>query len=81
MEGYLDSAKTVEIFPGGPDGAQGLRDQASACRRLASQAQTTAGKTSMTALADHFDGQARRLDLAEGRDCVKESKTPEDQPG
>ena len=82
MERNLDSSpKTVEIFAGGPDGAQGLRNQASACRRLASQAKTAAGKTSMTALADHFDGQARRLDLAEGKDCVKESSTPEDQPG
>lgn len=61
----MDSPKAVEVFPDGPDGAQGLRDQANACRRLANQARTAAGTSSMTALADHFDAQARRLDLSE----------------
>lgn len=55
----------TEIFPHNPDGPPGLRNQAAACRRLAAQARTPAGTTSMTALADHFDEQARRLDLAE----------------
>jgi len=55
----------TEIFPDNPDGAQGLRNQAAACRRLAAQARTEAGTTSMTALADHFDEQAQRVDLAD----------------
>jgi len=76
----LDSPNTVEIFPDSPDGAQGLRDQASACRRLASQARTNAGNTSMTALADHFDAQARRLDLAEGSGGGEQPSTPESEP-
>jgi hypothetical protein len=53
------------IFPDNPDGAEGLRKQAAACRRLAAKARTKAGITSMSALADHFDEQARRADEAE----------------
>ena len=50
-----------------PDGdrrvaAEGLREQAAACRRLASSARTRAGSTSIGALGDHFDEQARKLD-------------------
>lgn len=54
-----------EILPHSLDGAEGLRKQAAACRRLATKARTAAGTTSMTALADHFDGQARRLELSQ----------------
>jgi hypothetical protein len=61
----LDIPPRIEIFPGNPDGAQGLRDQAAACRRLAADARTQAGTTSMNALADHFEEQAERLDLKE----------------
>lgn len=61
----MDSPELTEIFPDNPEGARGLRDQAAACRRLAAEARTKAGTTSMNALADHFDEQARRLDLAE----------------
>jgi hypothetical protein len=61
----LDAQPPAEIFPDNPDGAEGLRNQAAACRRLAAQARTRAGTTSMNALADHFDEQARRADAAE----------------
>jgi hypothetical protein len=61
----LDVRPPTEIFPDHPDGALGLRNQAAACRRLAAQARTSAGTTSMTELAAHFEEQARRLDLAE----------------
>jgi len=61
----LDVTRPTEIFPHNPDGVLGLRNQAAACRRLAAQARTRAGTTSMSALADHFEEQARRLDLAE----------------
>jgi len=61
----VDSPEPTEIFPDDPDEARGLRNQAAACRRLAAQARTRAGTTSMTALADHFEEQARRLDLTE----------------
>jgi hypothetical protein len=44
------------------DMADGLREQAAACRRLASKARTRAGKKGLDALGDHFDQQARRID-------------------
>jgi len=46
------------------ESAEGLREQAAACRRLASIARTRSGATSMVALADHFDEQARKMDPA-----------------
>jgi len=42
--------------------ADDLREQAAACRRLAATARTRAGTSSLTALADHFDDQARQID-------------------
>ncbi len=42
--------------------ADGLREQAASCRRLAASAPTRSGNTSLTALADHFDDQASKLD-------------------
>jgi len=42
--------------------AEGLREQAAACRRLAASARTRAGSNSIGALGDHFDEQARMLD-------------------
>ena len=42
--------------------AEGLREQAASCRRLAGAARTRAGRTSIEALGDHFDEQARKLD-------------------
>ena len=48
--------------------AEGLREQAASCRRLAASARTRAGRTSIEALGDHFDEQARKLDpLSERR--------------
>lgn len=61
----VDSPQPTEIFPDNPDGAEGLRNQAAACRRLAAQARTRAGTSSMHALADHFDDQARKLDVTD----------------
>jgi hypothetical protein len=48
--------------PAHGDTADGLREQAAACRRLAAAARTRYGRTSLGALADHFDEQARKLD-------------------
>ena len=42
--------------------AESLRSQAAACRRLATNSRTRTGRTSLEALADHFDEQARKLD-------------------
>jgi hypothetical protein len=42
--------------------ADGLREQAASCRRLATAARTLSGNSSLNALADHFDEQARKLD-------------------
>ena len=47
--------------------AEGLREQAAACRRLAANARTRAGRTSIEALGDHFDEQARKLDPSSQR--------------
>jgi hypothetical protein len=44
------------------DTADGLREQAAACRRLSSKARTRAGTKALEALGDHFDEQARKLD-------------------
>jgi len=55
----------LDDYPNGrpaPDTADSLREQAAACRRLAAAARTRAGRTSLDALADHFDKQARKLD-------------------
>lgn len=68
----MDAQPPTEIFPNNPDGADGLRNQAAACRRLAAQALTRAGTTSMNALADHFDEEARRLDLSAGTSGIEE---------
>jgi hypothetical protein len=45
-----------------PDTAESLREQAASCRRLAAASATRSGRTSLNALADHFEAQARKLD-------------------
>lgn len=47
--------------------AQALPHQAAACRQLANVAHTSAGKSSMGALASHFDNQAMRFDPSSER--------------
>jgi hypothetical protein len=42
--------------------AEGLREQAAACRRLAGAARTRAGRSSLNELADHFDREAMQVD-------------------
>jgi hypothetical protein len=44
------------------DSADGLREQAAACRRLSVKARTRAGVKALEQLGDHLDDQARRLD-------------------
>ena len=44
------------------DAADGLREQAASCRRLARRARTGAGGTALNAVADQFDTDARRID-------------------
>jgi hypothetical protein len=54
-----------DIFEPRPDprvAAEGLREQAASCRRLAAVARTRTGRTSIEALGDHFDEEARKLD-------------------
>ena len=58
----MDITDISDPRPGPQIDAQALRDQAAAGRRLASVARTRPGKTSIEALADHFDEQARKLD-------------------
>ena len=49
------------------EAADELREQAASCRRLATAARTRAGTSSLDALAEHFDEQARKLDPSSQR--------------
>ena len=42
--------------------ADELREEAAACRRLATRARTEAGNAALSDLADQFDTDARRVD-------------------
>ena len=44
------------------EAAEELREQAASCRRLAKRARTTSGLSALTAVADQFDDDARRID-------------------
>ena len=44
------------------DAADGLREQAASCRRLASRARTASGLSALTAVAEQFDTDASRID-------------------
>ena len=44
------------------DAADGLREQAASCRRLAKRARTASGATALGAVAQQFDTDARRID-------------------
>lgn len=44
------------------EAAYGLREQAASCRRLATRAITARGSSALTAVADYFDADARRID-------------------
>ena len=54
----------IPVEPGSErrQSADGLREQAASCRRLASVARTRSGTTSLNELADHLDNQASKLD-------------------
>jgi hypothetical protein len=51
---------TGQISPG--DAADGLREQAASCRRLARRARTASGSSALNAVAEQFDSDARRMD-------------------
>jgi hypothetical protein len=63
----LDLDETPEPNRARQDSAESLREQAASCRRLATAARTRAGTSSLDALADHFDEQARKLDPSSQR--------------
>ena len=44
------------------EAADGLREQAASCRRLATRATTTRGSSALAAVADYFDADALRID-------------------
>jgi hypothetical protein len=44
------------------DAADGLREQAASCRRLATRARTPTGSTALKTVAEQFDIDARRID-------------------
>jgi hypothetical protein len=58
----LDPDQTSDSWRLREDSAENLREQAAACRRLAAAARTRTGMTSLFALGDHFDDQARKID-------------------
>ena len=60
----MDQPSRFPSARSGHDTSDSLRDQAASCRRLAGAARTRSGRTSMIALADHFDDQAIKLDAA-----------------
>jgi hypothetical protein len=44
------------------EAAEGLREQAASCRRLAGRARTDSGATALKTVAEQFDDDARRID-------------------
>lgn len=44
------------------EAAEQLREQAASCRSLAKRARTTSGLSALTAVAEQFDDDARRID-------------------
>jgi hypothetical protein len=44
------------------EAAEELREQAASCLRLAKRARTTCGLSALTAVAEQFDDDARRID-------------------
>jgi hypothetical protein len=49
------------------EAADGLREQAASCRRLAGRARTTRGATALKTVAEQFDDDARRIDPSSER--------------
>ena len=50
------------------EAADGLREQAACCRRLADRAATPRGSSALVAVAEYLDADARRIDpLSERR--------------
>ena len=49
-------------LPSRQQAADELREQAASCRRLALRARTSGGLRALHAVADQFDGDARRID-------------------
>ena len=47
------------------EAADGLREQAASCRRLAGRASTPRGSRALIDVADFFDADARRIDPPE----------------
>lgn len=48
--------------PSRREAAEGLREQAASCRKLAPRARTLSGSTALKTVADLFDDDARRMD-------------------
>jgi hypothetical protein len=48
--------------PNRHEAAEGLREQAASCRKLAVRARTESGSTALRTVAELFDKDARRID-------------------
>jgi hypothetical protein len=59
--------QSAKPTPSRPESAEDLREQAAACRRLASNSRTTAGSKALDVLGDHFDERACKLDPSSQR--------------
>jgi hypothetical protein len=70
---YLYQRHPVSSFMSEParsesEAADGLREQAASCRKLAGRARTASGSTALKKVADQFDDDARLIDpLSERR--------------
>jgi hypothetical protein len=49
------------------EAAEGLREQAASCRKLAVRARTDSGSTALRMVAEMFDDDARRIDPTTSR--------------
>ena len=49
------------------EAAEGLREQAASCRKLAIRARTNSGSTALKTVAEMFDDDARRIDPTTSR--------------
>jgi hypothetical protein len=62
---HLDQTPDPNVARG--ETADGLREQAAACRRLAVNARTRAGTKALDRLGDHLDDRARAIDPSSQR--------------
>ena len=63
MSDFVIASRVMEL-PSRADAADGMREQAASCRRLAGEARTPRALSALSAVAEQFDDDARRIDPA-----------------